>query len=269
MTIPRMHLFEFEDQSWFPGRLRDFMTDYLRFVMTKLKIYRHTVPILAKAIRHSGSSKIVDLCSGGSGPVRPLLAELADQGLAVRITLTDRYPNVAAFERVTEASAGAVDYVRAPIDARAVPPTLEGFRTFHNSFHHFEPADARAILLDAVSANQPIGIFEWPSRTLGRIVPLVLVPLAVLIFTPFLRPRRLDRFLWTYLIRVVPLAVFWDGLVSHLRAYTMAELRTFAEAVEAGHYVWEIGESRVQSVPGKVTYLVGYPAPPEIFPPMA
>ena len=105
MTIPRMHLFELEDQSWFPSRLRDFMTDYLRFVMTKLKIYRHTVPILAKAIRHSGSSKIVDLCSGGSGPVRPLLAELADQGLAVRITLTDRYPNVAAFERVTEAGA--------------------------------------------------------------------------------------------------------------------------------------------------------------------
>ena len=44
----------------------------------------------------------------------------------------------------------------------------------------------------------------------------------------------------------------------------MAELRDFAEAVEAGHYVWEIGENRVPSVPGKVTYLVGYPAPPEM-----
>ena len=176
----------------------------------------------------------------------------------MRATLTDRYPNLGTFGRVREASAGAIDYNREPIDARSVPATLTGFRTFHNAFHHFEPDEARRILEDAVAANQPVGVFEMPERSYRRIASMVLVPLMVLLVTPLIRPLRWERLLWTYPVPLVPLVCFWDGLVSQLRAYTVAELRAFADAVDAPYYVWQVGESRVRSVPGKVTYLVGY-----------
>jgi len=32
MTFPRLHLFELEDQPWFPGIVHDLATDYLRFI---------------------------------------------------------------------------------------------------------------------------------------------------------------------------------------------------------------------------------------------
>ncbi len=192
MRIPRVHLFEFEDQGWLPRKIRDLATDYLCFVEAKFKMHRLVVPVLAEALRESGSERIIDLCSGGSGPILPLLLDLADEGLTMRATLTDRYPNLDTFGRVREASAGAIDYIREPIDARSIPPTLAGFRTFHNAFHHFEPDEAQRILEDAAAANQPVGVFEMPERSYRRIVSMALVPLVVLLVTPIAPPISVD-----------------------------------------------------------------------------
>jgi hypothetical protein len=261
LRIPRLHLLELEEQEWLPRRIRNLATDYLCFLEAKLKMHRLVVPVLAQALRKSGTGVIIDLCAGGSGPILPLLLELSDDGLTIRATLTDRYPNLDAFERVREASAGAIDYVREPIDARSIPPTLVGFRTFYNAFHHFKPHEARGILEDAVAANQPVGVFELTGRSYRMIASMSLVPLMVLLATPFIRPLRWERLLWTYLVPFVPLVCFWDGFVSQLRSYTVEELRGFADGVESPDYVWEVGESRMQPLPGKVTYLVGYPTP--------
>lgn len=38
--LPRLHLFEWEDQSWFPSFLRDCMTDFLEFIAHLAKIYK-------------------------------------------------------------------------------------------------------------------------------------------------------------------------------------------------------------------------------------
>ncbi|MEZ5362682.1 MAG: hypothetical protein R2748_10195 [Bryobacterales bacterium] len=67
--------------------------------------------------------------------------------------------------------------------------------------------------------RQPIAAFE-AAEALGGDLPLVLVPLFVLLMTPFIRPFRWSRLFWTYVIPVLPLAIFWDGVVSYLRAYT-------------------------------------------------
>jgi hypothetical protein len=40
MTFPRFHLFEFEDQPWFPGVVRDLATDYLCFIQSALGLHR-------------------------------------------------------------------------------------------------------------------------------------------------------------------------------------------------------------------------------------
>ncbi len=259
MRIPRAHLFEFEDHAWLPRQIRDLATDYLSFLQARLRMHRLIVPVLAEALRKSGSDRIIDLCSGGSGPILPVLLALADEGLAIQAILTDRYPNLETFRRVRNAGAGAIDYVAEPIDARSVPPTLTGFRTFYNAFHHFKPHEARQILEDAVAANQPVGVFEIPDRSVRMIASMPLVPVMVLLVTPFIRPLRWGRLLWTYPVPLVPLICFWDGLVSQLRAYTVEELLGLARGVDAPGYVWEAGVSRVRSVPGRITYLVGYP----------
>ncbi len=260
MSIPRLQLFELEDQAWFPGVVRDLSTDYLRFIERRLRLHLHALPVLSRAIDETGATRVVDLCSGGAGPVPELVRELRKDGIDVHFTLTDLYPNVAAFTEARRQSDGRIDFIDTPVDARQVPAELEGLRTFFNSFHHFDPEDALAILEDAAESGQPIAILEFPERSLLMALPLLLTPLFIWMATPFIRPVTWQRLLFTYLIPVVPLLCVWDGVVSQLRAYHSEELKALADQTGTSDFVWEAGIHRAPSVPGKLTFLLGRPA---------
>lgn len=257
--IPRLHLFELEDLEWFPARIRDFGTDFIHFVETRIELHKAIVPLLGDALRRTGSTRVVDLCSGGSGPIANIAKDLAQEGLDVQFTLTDRFPNIAAFERVVGESEGRIDFLREPVNVLSVSPDLVAFRTIINAFHHFRPDTARAILSDAVVAGQPIAIFEIPERTVRAILPMFLTPLFVWLATPFIRPFSWLRLLFTYLIPIVPLCSLWDGVVSQLRAYRDVDLREMTAGLGGGEYEWRAGWASVPSIRGKVTWLVGLP----------
>ncbi len=165
-----------------------------------------------------------------------------------------------AFQRAASVSHGALEFVAEPIDATDVPDETIGFRTFFSSFHHFRAAEARAILCDAVQKRQGIGVFEATHRSTLAILLMSLTPLLVLFVTPFIRPFRWSRLLWTYLVPIVPFVVLFDGIVSCLRTYTPAELKLLtAELSDETQYRWEIGEQRAERAVLPVTYLLGYP----------
>ena len=46
--LPRLHLFEWEDQSFFPIEIRNSLTQYLFMVWTVGRFYRCTLPILQR-----------------------------------------------------------------------------------------------------------------------------------------------------------------------------------------------------------------------------
>jgi len=260
VPIPRLHLFELEDQPWFPKTVRDLSTDYLHFMESTFELHRPVVALLVDALRATRSEHVVDLCSGGAGPVTALQKALVSEGFAVRFTLTDRFPNLPAFEQAAATAPDAIGFISDPVDARAVPAGLTGFRTLFNSFHHFRPADAVAVLRDAARARQPIGVFEIPDRRLPAMLPFFfLTPIMVALATPFIRPFRLRRLLWTYFVPLVPLTCWWDGAVSALRAYTATELKRLADEVRVVGYEWRAGQVPIESAPGRLTYLIGYP----------
>src|SRR5439155_21664731 len=120
------------------------------------------------------------------------------------------------------------------VDATSGPPALSGFRTLFSSFHHFRPEEARRILADAVRQRQGIGVFEATQRSAPAMLAMLLTPLFVLLATPFIRPFRLSRLFWTYLLPVVPIVALFDGVVSCLRTYTPTELRALVAEVPGG-----------------------------------
>jgi hypothetical protein len=66
---------------------------------------------------------------------------------------------------------------------------------------------------------------------------MLLVPLAVLIVTPLLRPFRLSRLFWTYLGPVVPMLIPFDGLISCPRLYNLPELRDLTAGLIKHDYI--------------------------------
>ena len=253
----RFHLFELEDQGWFPATIRDLATDYLHFMSNAGALHRGMLPYIEEALRAGGTTHIVDLCSGGSGPIPAIVRELRERGLPVEATLTDLFPNVPALEHAAASSGGTVNFVSTPVDARAVPRNLRGLRTLFNGFHHFRPPDGQAILRDASAARQPIAIFELSRRSPTMIAWVLLVPVFVLLATPFMRPFKWSRLFWTYIVPLVPLTCLWDGIVSQLRAYTVSELREMATG--AGPMTWRADDPRLYRTGARVTYLIGWP----------
>ena len=257
----RLRLFEFEDLAWFPAVLRAGMMDYLRFMISALGTYRPIAPLLAEGLRRTAQTRVLELGAGAGGGTETVLAALRTLGQpAATITLTDLYPQPAAWADIARRTAGAIGYESAPVNALAVPAQLGGFRTIFSAFHHFPPAAATAMLRDAVRAGSGIGVFEGAGKHWAELLLAVSVlPVAQLLLTPFFRPFRFSRLVFTYLIPLIPLCTIWDGSVSVLRMYSTAELLALAHAADpAGAFAWQAGKKRHWWGP-QVTYLVGWP----------
>jgi len=242
----RLQLVEIHDLPWCPPSLRDALTDFLAFWLNLSRAYEPAGELLRRSVARARAGRIVDLCSGAGGPWSRLA-----RNVGVPVILTDLYPHQGP--RLS----GRLPVHPEPVDARAVPGALDGFRTVFTAFHHFRPAEARAILADAVAQRQGIAVFEAARRAPWEILVVALTWLGVLIAEPFMRPWRWSRFFWTYLPPILPLLGTFDGVVSCLRAYSPAELRELVRGLDT--YDWEVGDIRGGWSPLRGTYLIGVP----------
>ena len=87
MRQPR--LFEFLDFAWSPASLRDAATDDLRFKWERGGLYKPIAVRLARLLTVTGSGDVLDLASGGGGPIWAVYRRLADDGATVGLPETD------------------------------------------------------------------------------------------------------------------------------------------------------------------------------------
>jgi hypothetical protein len=106
----RVQFVELHEQSWFPSSLRDGITDALQFGFNLLKLYASIAPLLQSALDSSGSRSVVDLGSGGGGPWLDLSRKLHGNPPGLHIWLTDKYPNLGAFQRVRAAAENRISF---------------------------------------------------------------------------------------------------------------------------------------------------------------
>lgn len=259
----RLHLFEFEDQTWLPGVIRDGMTGILNIIEEKAKLYITIVPCLRSVLRELKCEIIVDLCSGSGGPWKYLIDCLVDsETSSLEVLLSDKFPSFNILELDTF-QASKLEFLPYPVDATQVPKELKGFRTLFGSFHHFRPEEAVGILQDVVKCGEGIALFEMTrGNWLSIMYIFLLAPISVLLYIPFIKPFRWPRLILTYLIPLLPFMLVFDGIVSCLRTYSLKELQMMVKKVRGNNlYNWEIGMKKCKRFPGGITYLIGYPKP--------
>ena len=137
-----------------------------------------------------------------------------------------------------------------------MPKDLKGLRTQFLSLHHFKPNDAKQILQNAVDSESSIAIFEAQERSVASVFAMVFSPLTVLFTTPFIKPFKIGRIIFTYIIPLVPIFVMWDGVISALRTYSVKEMNQLVDSLNNKEsFNWEIG--KIKSGPSVVMYLIG------------
>ncbi|WP_276500355.1 hypothetical protein [Terrimonas pollutisoli] len=255
-----MRLFEFEDLDWFPDFLRESMTDYLRFVLSAVNFYYPVTTIIREGLENAERFTIIDLCSGGGGAIKKIQKNFHDTYfLSLPVILTDKFPNFEAFHLLKKESNGDIDFAGYPVDAMNVPPELKGLRTIFSAFHHFNKEHAKLVLQDAVTARQPIAVFDGGDKNIFTVLGIIIFhPVIFFLFTPFFRPFRFSRIIFTYLVPLIPLCTIWDGVVSIMRLYKPAELLVIANSINNHSFTWKAGNLK-NKFGMKVTYLLGYP----------
>ena len=94
------------------------MTDFLREVFSYLVPRVALEESIARLLRVAESNRILDLASGRAGPIVPVWRRLRlVLGRAVRICLTDRYPNLTTHSYLDRISSGEITYLAEPVDA--------------------------------------------------------------------------------------------------------------------------------------------------------
>lgn len=263
--MQRIHLVELEDLPWMPATITDAARDLLDVFFARVRFYAGVIPRLIDLVRASGVKRVMDLGSGGGGGVLTATRALREAGMTdVAVTLTDRFPNASARERIRAMGDPLLDYASEPVDALATHAGEPAIRTMFGALHHFRPDDVRRLVGAAVADGVPIALFD--SRAALRKLPVVFAPIAALpnmlmlglvtwFLTPLLRPVRPTRWLLTYVLPLIPLLFAWDGTISAMRSYTAREILDLAKSVPgADRYAWDAGEH------GSALYLTGRPA---------
>lgn len=260
----RYQLFEFEDLHWFPDWVRQHMTLFIVAVHRALDTPSMIAPLVARALRTTRHRAIVDLCSGGSGPMIELTRRLkAKPGMQdLSVTLTDLYPNRTAADAVNTLGVPGLRYDLEPVDAGNVAADHAGVRTMICSMHHMPPPVARRIVADAHAKRQPLCVFEISDNSAPIQLWWLALPFAFLMtlaLTPMIRPMTWKQLVFTYVIPILPILVAWDGAASNARTYSQDDMRELVQGLDAPDYEWEIGVLKKDGYPGGMAYMLGLP----------
>lgn len=257
---PRLQLFEFCDQGWLKGTWREAYLDGLNFLFRCSRVYcRMHEPFCRWACR-SRSARVLDLASGGAGPVGTMLDAAAREGKPIpRVTLSDLHPDLDAFRRVQAAFPHQVDFVTEALDASGERCASfdAPMRSICAGFHHFDHDGARRVLRMSVAHADGLFIMEPMERTWFSLVSPLPCFLLILLAPFFARRFSAKKFVITTLLPLVPLMVVFDGVASVLRTYRREELWEMLPAAARHVWHWEWGTCRYAGL-FRATYLCGW-----------
>ncbi|RCI13170.1 hypothetical protein L249_0402 [Ophiocordyceps polyrhachis-furcata BCC 54312] len=259
--IPRMHLFEIDDQPWFPAFLRKHVQDILTMIwatnpLGTASAADHAASVLVNEFGNDLTSyTLIDFCAGAGGPT-PIIEQvvnrrcLRERGLSpVDFILTDLHPNQAAWEEAARGKAH-LSYESSSVDASAVPAHLvrrqDGkrvLRLFNLAFHHFDDHLARRILRDTMETNQGFVIFELQDRSIATVMTILLMGVGIFFAMPLYawKRRSITMLVFTYLVPILPFVVVFDGFISALRTRTPREVELLLRSCGGGDAdKWEI-----------------------------
>jgi hypothetical protein len=221
------HLFEFMDLAWLPRGLRTTLREILdRGNSWPFRAYYRWAASQIRGILARGEFvRVVELGAGTAPLTRSLACTIAADD-PLELVVCDINPDLAAYDRLVERYGNRIRTLRSPVDfsqpRQWEPRTL---LCLSATLHHI-PAQARAqVLATLVDSADGVVIFEPLRKTrlsilfaFGSLVPSLLLPA-----TKLFQAGSLRRIFWCWLFPIAPLLFVWDGVISCVREWTVAE----------------------------------------------
>jgi hypothetical protein len=264
--MKRVQLFEFEDQSWFPGKIRISMTKLIVVLHKMMGLGDVLKELIEEGLKRSGHQNVVDMGSGSGGPMVEIFRSIRKENEKFSITLSDLYPNEETIASIEKLELDGLTYHEHSIDATNLKDAPKGLKTMVNSFHHTNPKQAKEILQSAADNKEAILIYEMAENKIPLLLWWLFLPLSlviliimVLFMTPFVKPLTGYQLFFTYIIPLIPIFYAWDGQASLPRMYTLSDVDELLKDVDSTNYTWEKAPAKNQKGKNQGYYILGIP----------
>ena len=225
--MKRKQITQIINTSWCPKFIKKLVAEFLSWFVVKVNATKPFIPLIESMVNDAHSNQIINIdfnIGAGIESVKP--------------------------------------YLKEDIQIKSIPISdfntdTKGVYLFLNSFHQLNVKQAKEILSQIVNSKNPVVIVEGNNDSLWQVVGMtVFVPLTTLLTAPFVKPFRLTRLLFTYIIPVLPLIITIDGCIALLKLYNPKDLLELISSINAPKYKWKAGKND-NGRGGKIIYLIG------------
>jgi len=225
--MKRKQLTQITNTTWFPNFLKECVYEFMTWFVSKVNAAKPFLPVIEEGLKHANRIVVINRKCG------------------------------AGFETVDHLINSQIS--RVIIESQNFKASEEGLYLSVNSFHQFSVDEATNILKQIAQKRQPIVVVEGNNDSLWQVFGMtVIVPLTVLLTAPFVKPFRIERVIFTYLIPILPLVTFLDGFIALFKLYAPKDLDELTGSIETTNYYWRSGKID-NGRGGKIIFLIGYP----------
>lgn len=257
--MKRIKTKEIHENARCPELFRDSLTEFLSIIWT-VGVYRQAIEKISLIAKAVGVRYIVDLCSGAGDYIPSMLKQIKadDPKSSIVIYKTDLYPNKKFFA----SDDPQIEYFREPLKADCAFSKFDALFCMFSALHHFDEPDLLKIFCRAARNGKCFAFFDISQRRLFTdIIPNIFLPGMLWLSAPFFKHFTWKHFVFIYLVPLIPLTVFVDGVLSRMRAYRQGELEALLKRVRKRYPDFHVAVTEYQMLGGvqKITEITGYP----------
>jgi hypothetical protein len=212
-----------------PKWLRSMISEFLSWFVLRVNATKPFIPVIEEALEKADNKHIINIDFGlgaGISTVQPFL----ESNISVSNLPLEHFT-----------------------------PEKKGVYLFINSFHQLHPNKAIEMLQAIVKNRQSLVVLEGNNDSLWQVVGMtVFVPLTVIFTAPLVRPFRISRLFFTYILPILPFIIMLDGCIALFKLYSLKDLDKLVGSIRSEDYEWKRGKND-NGRGGKIIYLVGHP----------
>lgn len=239
-------------QSVTPRLFMRLVDEFLDFIVGSVCANRPFLPLIDELTTKHPEASLVAYDALGGGGLAHIASELHQKSPSLKIFMRDQSVEIERSQFLDQVAQGVLQW---QVPGSKVP--AKSIAISINAFHRLKSGDDLEFLKNLAANHDGILIGEGNNKSMRQVIGMtIIVPLFVLLTTPFIKPFRLSRLFWTYLIPVMPLMIVWDGIATLFRLHTPEELMSLAERTDRGDFEWRSGKLP-NNRGGFIIYLVG------------
>lgn len=219
---------QFLNQPWVPEYLKNMVREFMTWFVGKIGAAKPFMPVIKEGLTYTKSRTILNIAHK-SGAGIETVAPYLDSDIVLKPALMD-----------------------------ASEEEQEGLYLSVNGFHQLGKEEASRLLTKAATSGNPIAVVEGNNDSLWQVVGMtIFVPLTIILTAPLVKPFRLGRILFTYLIPILPIMTMLDGCMALFKLYAPADLDELVRPIQAPNYQWKSGKMD-NGRGGKIIFLLGF-----------